>query len=723
MRFLLFLLGFQAMLFAQEPDFNRSWEFAGPDDKPDSPSKISACGVGPVEFIRVFQKNPDFLLAGSISGGLFSSEDAGENWINGGSDSWDYSGCGWADFYPEDAKTWFAYSNVSGNNGKPGNMGAKGGIMRTADAGTTWKLIAGPVVFGSEYTAVYGIRFLPENPEVLFVLTNDGLFYTQNCLAENVVWKKHEPIGGVIYDMDFVGKTAYVSAQQFGKWNIHQFNYETLTQSVLKPVTDLTDDKRALTFEPLGENLLVLVDYSKLNDELWQYNVAEGTLQKLLSGQQVNFGSGHTFAVNPHTQREILVGNSTTLKRWSYPEMKEKKTGGGYHVDVEFVAYDPVDTAKIYMACHGGVYISYDNGATWISKSKGLGVAEVMGLAVSETDPNTVVIGTFHDGSSVLADFNSDGNYFWRSVNGGDALTPLIDPLDPAIIYTSTQFTGGGVYFSNDTGQTPLNVHGLNGLSTSGWELTTVLHPVEPKLLYFNYTRRDVAGKGNIDIVRTADASKKKSTEIISDFGKEFGLKSYKVYGLFNNPFFPDHLYAYLLHYDQNAEGKEITRHRLFRTETARDSAGAVISSWYELEVPVNDWIGDVEGDPLNPDLIYLSYTSSGDDTDPHGLIYALKYNKKSKGLKKALNLSGSIPNSIAGRFNLVCRNENGPELYIATRTGVYYGSAKTLKGKGDWQSIGYGLPHCKIFGLHYHSNEKMLTVGFLGRGVWRYRF
>lgn len=722
MRFLFLLCCFSAIAVAQPANFSNAWEFVGPDDKPDSPKKVSACGIGPIEFIRVHPKNPDYLLAGSISGGLFISEDNGDNWINAGSDRWDYSGCAWADFFPEKEDTWFAYSNLAGNNGKPGNMGALGGILRTTNAGTTWEHIADVAALGSPYVAVYGFRFLPQNPKVLFVLTNDGLFYTKDCLAASVVWEKHSVIAGVVYDLDFIGDMAYVCAQQFGKWNVFEFSFENMSQQVLAPVAELKEDKRNITCQALGENLLVLIDYSKLNDELWQYTLADGTFKKLLSGQQVNFGSGHTFVVNPHAANEILLGNSVSIRKWSYPDMKEKKMGSGYHVDIEFVSYDPIDSNKIYLACHGGVYISDDQGATWQSKSKGLGVAEVMGMAVAETNSNEIVIGTFHDGSSVLADFNRTGNYLWRCVNGGDALTPLIDPENPAIVYTSTQFLGGGVYYSNDTGQTPVNIHGANGINTSGWELSAVLHPEESNLLYMNYTRMDAEGDGNIDIVRTADASKKKSTEIISDFGKQFGFASYKVYGLFNTAFFPDHLYAYLLQYEEDETGKKITNHRLFRTENARDSAHLVRSSWYELGIPENDWIGDVKGDPSNPDLIYLTYTSAGDENS-HGIIYALRYNKKTKGLKRAVNLTRNIPLSIAGRFNVVCRNKSGTEIFIATRTGVYYGNGKTLKGRADWMPVGYGLPHCKVYGLHYHEKDQVLTIGLFGRGVWRYRF
>ncbi len=713
---------------AQEYNFSNAWQFVGPYDKPDSPSKISASGVGPIEFIRVYQKNPKFLLAGSISGGLFFSEDGGENWMNSGSEAWDYSGCGWADFYPENEKIWFAFSNHADNNGKPGKAGVWGGIMRSMNSGTTWERVAsGGSLFNNEDVAIYGFRFLPGKPEVLFVLSDAGLFYTENCLSESVVWKKVSAFDGMIYDMDFINDKAFVSVFQHGKWNLMQFDFTKMTSQPNQAIADLADDKRTITIEPRGEKLLVLIDYSKLNDELWEMNPETGEATKLLSSVTVNFGSGHTFAVNPHNEDEFIIGNATTLKRWNYSNLREKKLGSGYHVDVEFVAFDPVDSNKIYMACHGGVYISPDQGKTWVNKSNGLGVAEVMGMAVSETDPNEIVIGTFHDGSSVLADFDKNGNYTWRTVNGGDALTPLIDPTNAAIVYTSTQFTGGGMYYSNDTAKNFINVHANNQINTSGWELSAVLHPENSSILYFNFARKEEPSKGCYDIVRTSDASLTKSAEIISDFGTTHQLGSYKVYGLFNTPFFPDHLYAYILHFDKDEEGKSITRHRLFKTEIARDSAQQILESWYELEIPISSWMGDIEGDPTNPDQIYISYVGARDVRSnaewTTSLIYSVKYNKRTKALKRSMDISRNLPYGISGRFNLEFISSDKKELFFATRSGVYYGNEKTLKGKADWIQVGYGLPHCKMYGLHYHEETKTLTVGILGRGVWRYYF
>jgi hypothetical protein len=728
MRLILLCFFLVTQVFAQDYNFSNAWQFVGPSNKPDAPTNISASGVGPIEFIRVYQKNPQHLLAGSLSGGLFFSEDGGENWINSGSDAWDYSGCGWADFYPENEKVWFAFSNHADNNGKPGKTGMHGGIMRSMNSGASWEKVAsGASLFGSEEIAVYGFRFFPGKPKVMFVLSDAGLFYTENCLSETVSWKKVSAFDGMIYDLDFIDDQAFVSVFQHGKWNLMQFDFEKMSAVPNQAVAALLDDKRSITFEPRGDKLLVLIDYSKLNDELWEMNPENGETTKLLSSVQVNFGSGHTFAVNPHNEDEFLIGNSTTLKRWNYKNLRERKLGSGYHVDVEFVAYDPADSNKIYMACHGGVYISNDQGQSWINKSNGLGVAEVMGMAVSETDPNEIVIGTFHDGSSVLADFDKNGNYTWRTVNGGDALTPLIDPANAAVVYTSTQFTGGGIYYSKDTAKNFVNIHAINQINTSGWELSAVLHPANSSILYFNYARKEDPSKGCYDIVRTINAGEKKNAEVISDFGTTHQLASYKVYGLFNNPFFPDHLYAYVLHFDKNEEGKAITRHRLFKSEIARDSSQKILESWYELELPLSSWMGDIEGDPTNPDQIYISYVGARDVRSnaewTTSLIYAVKYNKKTKALKRSIDISRNLPYGVSGRFNLEFISSNEKELFFATRSGVYYGNEKTLKGKADWIQVGYGLPHCKIYGLHYHEQTKTLTVGLFGRGVWRYYF
>lgn len=722
------LLIFSSVGFGQRWILNKSWEPLGPDSMPHTSKERADAGIGPIEFIRVNQKVPGLYLAGSLSGGLFYSDNGGEQWYNAGSDDWMYSGCGWADFHPEQTETWFAYSNVAGANGKPGKIDREGGIMRTKNKGTSWQRILSFKDFGNNpYFTIYGTRFHPKNSNIMYVMSSDGIYYTEDCLSPSPRWSMISGIKGWIYDMDFIGDVMYVSNMFKGKWNIYAIDIDDYSKrEKLKVVEEDIQKKRTITFEPIGNNLLLFLDYETGADALKEYFPDKpDSLAELLMNQKVNFGSGHTLAVNPHTNDEVVCGYSTGVRKYHYPEMTKVEMGRKHHVDIEFVAFDPFDENKLYMATHGGVYISSNRGELWEFKSNGLGVAEVMGMDVSVTDPNEIVIGCFHDGSTVLADWNKDGNYFWSMVNGGDALTPLIDPSSAAIVYTSNQYSGGGIYYSSDTARDVKNIHELNGQKTSGWEMTAVLHPKNPNLLFYNFMRNKGEGKNNTDVARTAEAGKRNTSEIISDFGASHNLKNYKVYGLFNSPFYPDHLFAYVLHYDVDSENKKITRHRLFRTLIAAAPAQEVLKSWVEVEVPRSSWIADVEIDPLNPNILYMAYTSGNSSPETmfgdKGLIYTLKYRNGTGVMRREIDITRNIPNEISGRFNLICLDKEKRQLLFAGRTGVYVGDSKVTRGRSRWSDIGRGLPHCKIFNLHYHQEKQILTVGTFGRGVWRY--
>src|SRR5690606_37603302 len=127
--------------FSQNFEFTGHWQNLGPESDPYTPTKNSNVGIGPVEFVRTSPLQENFLLAGSLTGGLFYTEDEGKNWINAGSDYWPYSQAAWADFHPNDVETWFVYVHERQNKGKPGRIGEKGGIFRTKNKGASWENI------------------------------------------------------------------------------------------------------------------------------------------------------------------------------------------------------------------------------------------------------------------------------------------------------------------------------------------------------------------------------------------------------------------------------------------------------------------------------------------------------------------------------------------------------------------------------------------------------
>lgn len=722
--FLVLLVLVSFSLQGQNYNFSGQWQNMGPNDIPYAEKFQYAAGTGPVESIAISPSNPNIMLVTSLNGGVFYSEDGGELWLNAGTDYWDYSASPWADIHPTNDNLWFAVQHFKGKNGKPGKIGKKGGLMRTNDKGVTWTNIAGVSTFGGEFVEIFGTRFHPHDPNKLIIMTTSGLFYTNNCTAEKVEWTKVTAYDGWIYDIDFMDDRMYVSNFQFGNWHIFSVNQNDFNDAhKLESFESLGGEKKFVTFEPCADSLIVLVDYKKSVDKLYGLNPKADNLSALKGSQAVNFGNGHTFEVNPHNSNFMMVGNSTKIRYYDLRVMKTKRIGSEYHVDVEYVKFHPKDTNVIYIATHGGIWKSEDQGVTWLDKTRGLGVAEVMGISADPYDPSRIAIGCYHDGSSFY-ELDDKGNRRWRIINGGDGLRPLINPLNPYVVYSSNQYVGGGLSVSFDTLKSNKNLHNYNGLKTSGWELAYALHPEQENTLFFNYMIKRGEGANNIDIVRTFDPSERNSAVRISNFKETHGMETYKVYALFNSKYHPDRLFAYVLHFDKDEEGKKVTNHRLFTNENILDSADITKNSWLEMDIPYNSWIGEIAFHPTKENRIFISYQAGNDNPESlfgdKAMVFAIKYKPSTNRVKREIDISKNIPVSIGGRFNM-CFIEESNSLLIATRTGVYIGDKRVQKGKSRWTKIGFGLPQCKPMGIEYNEQKRVITVGLFGRGVWQY--
>ena len=697
------------MIFGQDLNLKAQWENYGPVDQPIG-NNISAKGIGPIEFIQISETNPMALLAGSLYGGLFASDDGGNTWINSGSDRWLNSGCGWACFHPKNAQTWFATSIEQAKKGKPGKTGLKGGILRTVDNGLTWENIASYANFDhNSYVSIYGLRFHSKDNNKLYALTSIGLFLTENCLAKSVVWKKISPLKGSIYDLEIIGETVAVAVDLKRKWEV--FFSEGQEFVSLKVLKDETRKISHVTIEKAGLNFYVLIDFASAKDEIWKINAKTKSIDVICNRGRVSFGAGYTFTLNPFNSNEIIVGNGLRVRKWLIDAGKFQKLNGDYHVDVEHAAYHPTIENKLFLATHGGVYKSDDNGLSWSFSSSGIGNAEVLGLAVSETDPNEIAVGLNHDGTVVRADWNKTGIYTWRQVNGGDALLPLISPTKSNVVFTSNQYTGGGLYYSKDTAVNNINIHGYNKVKTSGWAMASVLHPFYDSILFFNFT--DKSPMKNIDVARTFDPSKKNSIQIISNFKASHGLEKYQVFSLFNSKFHPDILLAYVLDYTKDDNGKSITNHRLFKLSNVLDTSSSIVNNWRELELPRNGWVSSIVMDQKKWFKQYVSYTGGAqiDKNKPNdkSMIFYAKYRKSSHVISRNWDISSNIPSGIAGKYNMVY--VTGKRVFIATQSGVYMGTKSTLRGGKLWRKVGSGLPHCKVYGLHYHEAQNYLLL------------
>ncbi|MCI0657653.1 MAG: glycosyl hydrolase, partial [Acidobacteria bacterium] len=168
------------------------------------------------------------------------------------------------------------------------------------------------------------------------------------------------------------------------------------------------------------------------------------------------------------------------------------KVGEKYkHVDNHVLWIDPDNSSHLIAGCDGGVYVSYDRAANWEFKAN-LPVTQFYRVMVDNSQPFYYVYGGTQDnqtlgGASRNATDHGIVNSDWFVTVGGDGFWSQVDPLDPNIIYSESQY-GGLVRFDRRNGEIldiqPQSLPGEDPLRWN-WDSPLIVSPHSPTRLYF----------------------------------------------------------------------------------------------------------------------------------------------------------------------------------------------------------------------------------------------
>jgi photosystem II stability/assembly factor-like uncharacterized protein len=282
--------------------------------------------------------------------GLFLSRDAGATWEHKG----------WCDqikvFYTEagaDGTTWSACGN---------------GVLRSTDAGATWKITS-----GWEVTEVLKVKVDPGNPAVIYAATAYGIFKTTD---KGKAWQEK--------------------------------NIGLQSTFVSDIVVDKSNSARLLAATEGGIYL------SAHRGDRWALAALKGKGVRTIVQDQ-----NHHRTFWAGTEDNGVYRSDDDGETW------QSFTHGAPLVTVYAIAVDPKNSNTIYLGTHeSGVYRSDDGGKSWQQKIVGMKNLVVHALAILPSNPKTIFAGTINGGLYRSADggetweFNSqeDGQVWGLSI-------------------------------------------------------------------------------------------------------------------------------------------------------------------------------------------------------------------------------------------------------------------------------------------------------------------
>jgi photosystem II stability/assembly factor-like uncharacterized protein len=407
--------------------------------------------TGRVKTLAVSPTNPDVVLAGSSSGGIWRSTDGGRHFAPVSDDHADLAVGAIA----------FASSNPDLVYAAMGGDFFGTGALRSDDAGAHWRMVSGPT-YGTR-GSVSIIVIHPADPSHLWVAqyarqnasggtfssgilesTDGGVTWTRRFagLPDDLVAlpgnattflagmdRVDQPQGGDpgIYRSTDAGRT-WTAVYTFG-------GYDASSRVAVTPAVP----QRAYAYVSgqgeSGPKFRFLV--SNDGGATWSRIATEGLAEDYASFVSADPRNANVVYVGMRDLYRSTDGGKTfvNLTKGYTPLDEFDPAHSTAHVDQHALAFHPFDSATIWLGNDGGVFVSKNRGATFESLSGTLSLVQAYGIAAHPTDPSAIFLGTQDNG---LERRNANGT--WNELITGDYGSILFDRNDPDTFATNYVF-------------------------------------------------------------------------------------------------------------------------------------------------------------------------------------------------------------------------------------------------------------------------------------------
>ncbi|MBE0677611.1 MAG: glycosyl hydrolase, partial [Bacteroidales bacterium] len=404
------------------------------------------------------------------------------------------------------------------------------------------------------------------------------------------------------------------------------------------------------------------------------------------------------FSLDTYTQVTTDGG-----KTWS------RVSNEGRHVDDHAMWIDPDNTKHFYIGGDGGIYETWDNGENFIFKSN-LPVTQFYRVAVDNSSPFYYIYGGTQDNNSMggpsASTSNGVTNDDWFVTQGGDGFWVAIDPTDPDIVYTESQY-GNASRWDRKSGQSvSIKPYPGEGELTFRWNWDTpiLISPHNNKRIYiaanFLFRSEDQGSNWNKispDLSRNEDRDNFKVMD-----------KYWPVEAVAKNK--STSLWGTIISLTESKVQKDLlyTGSDDGMISVSEDGGG----NWRMIKtfpgVPEYTYVSDIAADKFNADIVYATFNNhKRDDFKP----YVLKSTDKGKSWA---SISANLP--VNGPVHTIEQDHINPNLLFL---GTEFSFFVSFDGGASWTEFNKGLPTIAVRDIAVQERENDLVIATFGRGFY----